>query len=181
MKTVFRGMRIRSEENAKLLLDEGMNYYWENSEKAVHDIFRALEKFHKIRQLGNNAGLRGFILEACRPNRLQIWGTQSKNNANSYARASPELLYLVLDQICEYKKQVNNYLNQRFGLPYVVTFTIDEPDNGFCDINSTYGRFIEPERIQCVEKVDTTKPDPHLAIFKDEKLNPTYEMVACRN
>lgn len=173
-------MRIRSNEEAKSLLNDGMYYYWENSEKAVHDIFRALERFHKIRKLGNSPLLRSHLLEACRPNRLQIWGTEDKNNANSYARCSPELMYLVLDQICETKKQVMNYLNERFGLPYVVTFTMDLPDNEKVGINESYGRFIEPERIQSVERVDTTRPDPHLALFREEKQDPRYEMVACK-
>lgn len=181
MKTVYRGMRIRSEEEAKSLLEFGMSYYWENSENAVHDIFRALERFHKMRKLGYSPLIRSHLLEACRPNRLQIWGTGDKNNANSYARCSPELMYLLLDQICDTRKQVMNYLNERFGLPYVVTFTVDQPDDGRIHINETYGRFIEPERIQSVELVDITRPDPHLALFRDEKLDPRYEMVVCRN
>lgn len=181
MKNVYRGMRIRSEEKAKSLLEYGMYYYWENSELAVHDIFRALEKFHKMKKLGYSPLVRNYLLEACRPNRLQIWGTQDKNNANSYARASPELIYLILDQICETKEQVRKYLNERFGEPYVVTFTVDQPNNGHCEINIGYGRFVEPERIQSVEKIDISKPDPYFAKFHEEELQPRYEMVACRN
>lgn len=174
-------MRIKSLESAKLILNDGMYYYWKDAEESVNDIFRACEKFHGIRKLGYTPMLRNLILEGCRHNRLQIWGTQDKNNANSYARNSPELMYLVLDLICTYKNEVLDYLQEIYGDPYVVTFTVDEEDKGFCSINEVYGRYVEPERILSVEKVDITKPDPHFAMLKNEKIIPKYEMVACRN
>lgn len=167
-------MRIKGGvEEAKLILNDGMYYYWRDSEQAVHDIFRALEKFHKMKKLGYTPLLRNYLLEACRPNRLQIWGTANKNNANSYARNSPELMYLVLDLICTFTKEVKDYLNERFGQPFVVTFTADLPEN-FCNVNYTFGRFIEPERILCIEQIDTTAPDPHFAMLRGEPIIIKY-------
>ena len=161
------------------MLKDGMSYYWKDAEEAVQEIFRVCEKFKSIKKLGYTPLLRDHVLEACRPNRLQIWGTVNKDNANSYARASPELIFLVLDVVCKWKKEVNQYLNERFGVPHVVTFEVGNMVRD-TDVNNSYGRFIEPERIISVEKVDMTQPDPHFAKFRNENVKTKYEMVACR-
>ena len=182
MKTVYRGVRIRGDlDDVRRILDTGMDYYWKNAEESVNEIFRALERFHKISKLGNTPLLRSHLLEACRTSRLQVWGTQDKNNANSYARFTPELIFLVLRDVGIQKEVIKKYLSERFGEPYVVTFSVDLIDDGFCQLNTTYGRFIPPEMIQCIERVDVTQPDPHLAIFKDEKIIPEYKIRIDRN
>lgn len=181
LKTVYRGMRIHGTEDARSILNQGMSYYWKDSEHAINDIFRVLEKFHKIKKLGNTPILRNHVLEASRSRRLQIWGTQSKDNANSYARHSPELIFLVLCDIGLLRSQINSYLNERYGEPHIVTFTVEEPDDGFCRINEVYGRVVPPENIQCIEKIDLTQPDPHIAMLRGEKVITTYQEIVIRN
>ena len=175
-------MRIKSSDGGvNSILQHGMEYYWKDSEHAVNDIFRALEKFHRIKKLGNTPILRDHILEASRPNRLQIWGTNDKNNADSYARNSPELIFLTLDDIGIPRKENYKYLNERYGEPYIVTFTVDLSDRTFLGINEVYGRLVQPENIQCIEKIDLTQPDPFFAKLQGAKIIPIYQEIVKRN
>ncbi|MCV0393701.1 MAG: hypothetical protein K5790_10505 [Nitrosopumilus sp.] len=161
MKVMYRGVRLEEHE-VDYVLENGMKYYWNSPEDAITDIFRALERNHKISKLGNNYCIRNFILEASRLNRLQIYATEVKENAESYARATPEIIYETL-QIAgvEYKKNIN-YLNKWFGVPHIVTFCIDSQPSYIEEINKQVGTFISPEFITSIEKVDITKPDPYL-------------------
>lgn len=159
-KTLYRGVRL-SGRNGSLpsqIRENGMKYYWSEPADAIKDIFKALEKFNKISKIGIKPILRNYILEAGRINRLQIWATEDKLNAESYARATPELIFLALDQVVE-RKLVTDYLNSFYGEPHVVTFQVDAKPE-YDNINICFGKFVPAENIVSIEPVDITKPDP---------------------
>jgi hypothetical protein len=144
-----------------------MRYYWGSSEYAIQDIFEALRKTHTLDQLGKGGGwgdmLRRYILEASRPQRMQIWATEDKENAESYARATPELIFLVLDVAGLKREEIQRYLNRKYGKPHVVAFRDGESaDTTFHQINIGCGLLIEPEKILEVNPVKTDGPDPYL-------------------
>lgn len=162
-KILYRGIRLRYDNSVEQLRKNGMKYYWNNPEFAISDIFSALSYFHKISQLGRNQMLRAYILEASRASRLQIWATEDKTNAESYARCTPELIWLTLRAVCIEKPKISKFLDTFYGKPHVVTFKTDEEHNG---INLTIGTFIPPDKIINVEPVDLTKPDPYFQTLK---------------
>ncbi len=161
MTIMYRGVRL-SDFEVNDIEKNGMRYYWEEPDKAVRDIFRALERFNKISKLGNTPLLRDYILEVTRLSRLQIWATDDKDNANSYSRATPEIIFLVLDSVGVERKDVYRYLNYKYGDPYVVKFHADVNAN----INVVCGKLIEPENIISIEKVNTNEEDPFMKRFR---------------
>lgn len=164
MKRIYRGVRL-NEYDAYHLKDNGMNYYWKNPEEAIGDVFYAI-KVHKImKHMATNGMLEWRIMEASHELRNQIFGSEDRTIAESYARDTPELIFLTLSNGLVSTDKIQKYLNKRYGLPHLVTFEIDEPSSTIPDINKRVGKFIPPEQIIEVEKIDMTKPDPIHAKF----------------
>ena len=161
MKTLYRGVRLRKYELDELKT-RGMRYYWGEPQSAISDIFRALTRTHKISRLGRSEVLRSLIIEASRPTRLQLWATDDKDNANSYSRHTPELIFLALDFAGVERKKVLSYLNSFYGKPHIVTFRVEQD---ITSLNQIVGNFVSSEQIIDVEPVDVTKPDPHMQKF----------------
>lgn len=159
MKQMYRGVRIKKGYENDVLLN-GMDYYWKNPEEAVSDIFYTMKKFNIQNKLSRNGMLECRIKEASSMDRLQIYGSEEKYVAESYARATPELIYLTLQNGLIKESKITEYLNKRYGLPYVVTFNIDAQPTYFSEINKKVGFHISPEFIVSVEPVDITKEDP---------------------
>lgn len=158
-RIMFRGVRLRDFQLENLQKD-GMSHCWTDPSKAIAEIYRALEKFHKISKLGRSYILRDKILEIARPTRSQIWCTQDKYNAISYARACPEIISDTLFYAGVDTTRVQKYLQEHFGNPYVITFEAPEPTFG---INTVIGRHVPIENIISIEEIDMKKPDPYFA------------------
>lgn len=162
---MYRGLRLKDWQKEDYL-KYGMSYYWKEPKQAINDIFRALEINHKISQLGRNGLLRSLIMEGAEMDRLQVFGTESRTNAESYAKATPELIFLVLDYSRVERRKIIKYLNNTYGLPHIVTFNIEAPPTFTEEINKTCGIIIPPEFIVSIEPVDISKPDPYLQTLK---------------
>ena len=166
MKIFYRGVRLK-EHQIEDFLKNGMTYYWKNPEQSINDLFHALQKHHRIKKLGTSELVRDLILEASKEYRLQIYGSESRENAESYARATPELIFEALRfSGIEYVK-IMRFLNERYGEPHLVTFYDKSEPTYIQEINKTFGKFIPPERISTIEKVDIDKPDPYMKKLRD--------------
>lgn len=159
MKQMYRGVRLKDNQK-KDILTNGMKYYWSNAEEAVHDIFYAIKSNNIMNKIVKNNMLECRINEAVDMNRIQLYGTEDKIIADSYARDTPELIFLTLQNGLISQEKIQSYLNKRYGLPHVVTFNIDSQPTYPPEINKTLGNFIAPEFITEIEQVDLTKPDP---------------------
>jgi hypothetical protein len=158
MKIMYRGIRVK-EGRTDSILKDGMSS-WKNPEHATRDVFRAIKTHHILSKLVKNGMLESRIMEAVNSYRVQLFATEDKDNAFSYARDTPELIYLTLQNGLISKERIHKYLDRVYGLPHVVTFSIDAQPTYQPEINKGIGTWIAPEYIVGIEKVDMTKPDP---------------------
>jgi len=170
LRTLYRGVRLT--EPPDTLKRYGMRYYWRGTDDAVSAIFEALERTHSISKLGRTPLLRMLVTEAARPKRIQIWGTEVKENAQSYARGTPELIFLTLDAAKVPLDVRRRFIEQYYGKPYVVEFTDGKHQSKLRAINEACGNFIEAERIISVEPVEVNTPDPYMKFFSSSMPRP---------
>ena len=159
MKVMYRGVRLR-ESSVDWVRKNGMEYYWKEPEQAINHVFNAIEHFKIMKILVRNGMLKCRILEGAKLGRLQIYGSEEKYLAESYARRTPELIDITLENGLIDKDRIIEYLDNRYGLPHVVTFCIDAEPTYSTEINKICGHFIPPEFITDIEPVDMTKEDP---------------------
>lgn len=159
LKTMYRGVRM-TKHQLEICKNDGMTYYWETAEQVVSDIFRALQDNHKLKKLGNEPHLREFILEGTRQGRIQMFATDDKKNANSYARWTPELIFLALDWVGIPRKDLQKYLNKRYGTPYIVTFEMNVEHPEILLNNERIGHSVPADWIKDIEEVDLNSKDP---------------------
>jgi len=159
MKIMYRGVRLKETE-VDWVLRNGMEYYWKTPEEAIYDIFRAMNTYKITNKLVKNGMLQCRIMEGAKLGRLQLYGSEEKYIAESYARGTPELINITLENGLVDRKKITKYLNERYGLPHVITFNINAEPTYSPEINKVCGYFIPPEFIVSIEKVDVTKKDP---------------------
>ena len=140
-----------------------MSYYWETPKAAVTDVIRTLERLHKLGKFQTNRWIRQYIIEAAGEGRIQLWATEDKMMAESYASDTPELIMLLLSNVGFNRVQRRKKLDALYGKPYVVTFLDDNEKRQAPDFNIPCGKFVQPERVLSVEPVDISKPDIYLA------------------
>jgi hypothetical protein len=157
MKVMYRGVRLH-EYQVEEILQSGMTYYWENPERCINDIFYAIGSHQLNKKLAKSGLFESVIREGSKKERLQLYGSNEKYIAESYARGTPELIHITLEYGGVKKETIRKYLDRIYGLPHLVTFNVVEDIHE--GINTCLGNFIAPEFIVSVEPVDITKKDP---------------------
>lgn len=164
MKIMYRGVRLK-EHQIDETLKNGMKYYWSDPEESIRDVFKAIKTHNILRKLVNNGMLECRITEGSEKSRNQIFCTEDKRIAESYARDTPELIFLTLQNGLISIEKTHNYLNKTYGLPHIVEFKINSPKTPVPEINKRIGEFVPPENIIDIKQVDLTKPDPIHMMF----------------
>lgn len=174
MRTLYRGCRLR---DVNFVKENGMKYYWDGPKAAVSDVIHTIERLHKLSKFKTNYWVREYIIEASGEGRIQLWATEDRLMAESYARDTPELMMLVLRNLGIYREQRRRILDKEYGKPYVVSFTDDKDKTTYNDINVACGKFIPPERILSVEPVDVTQPDQYMVRLRAKLMIPKEVVI----